>query len=405
MDHFYKPKLRNINVERTIYQNEPVFILQDGLNLTEAVILLPQYLGPLAVLCDGTRTIPEIEFNLVTQYGLEIPQASIEQLLQQFDQALLLESENFTQARQKAVEAFRAAPNRQPALAGSSYPADPEDLRQMLQRYLDEAGDVTPTPATIRAIISPHIDYQRGGPVYAQVWATAVDAVREADLIILIGTDHNGSYGTITLTPQNYASPLGVMPTDTNLVEQLAGVIGSERAFADELHHVGEHSLELDLVWLQYMRAEKPCPIVPILSGSFRHFMMDEADIAEDTAIDAFVEALREIMAKQRTVIVASGDLAHMGPAFDGDPVDPPGQTQMRNDDRVLIETLCQGRADRFFNFMKAGQYERNVCGLSPFYFTMSALGQTQGHKIGYDLCPADFYGTSFVSICGLVWE
>jgi hypothetical protein len=54
---------------------------------------------------------------------------------------------------------------------------------------------------------------------------------------------------------------------------------------------------------------------------------------------------------------------------------------------------------------MQAGQYERNVCGLSPFFFTLSALGQTRGQTIAYDRCPADNRNTSFVSICGMVLE
>ena len=63
------------------------------------------------------------------------------------------------------------------------------------------------------------------------------------------------------------------------------------------------------------------------------------------------------------------------------------------------------GDAEKFFEFMQAGQYERNVCGLSPFYFTLSVLDQTEGQTIAYDLCPADNNNTSFVSVCGLVLE
>lgn len=275
----------------------------------------------------------------------------------------------------------------------------------MLKGYVDKAGSVAPTAANSRAIISPHIDYHRGGPVYAKVWTSAAEAVRQAELVIIIGTDHNGSYGTITLTPQNYASPLGVLPTDTDLVDHLAGVIGPEHAFRDELHHRGEHSIELDIVWLQYLREGKPCPVVPILTGSFRHFMLGEANIAEDKPLKAFVAALREIMASRRTLIVASGDLAHMGPAFDGPSITPAGYEKMKVDDQALLNNLCLGSAGAFFDFMKAGQFERNVCGLSPFYLTLSALQKTKGQTISYDLCPADQNNSSFVSVCGLVWE
>lgn len=405
MDYSHKPKLRNISVQRTIYQNEPVFILQDGLKLTEAAIVLPQALGPVAMLCDGRHTLDDIEHSLKSQYGLQVSQSVLENLLEQFDQALLLEGETYNKAKSAAIEAYRSAPHRQPALAGGSYPAQAGALRQMLKKYVDKAGPVAAASADSRAIISPHIDYHRGGPVYAKVWTSAAEAVRQAELVIIIGTDHNGSYGTITLTPQNYASPLGVLPTATDLVDHLAGVIGPDRAFSDELHHRGEHSIELDIVWLQYLREGNPCPVVPILTGSFRHFMLNEADIAEDASIKAFVAALREIMASRRTLIVASGDLAHMGPAFDGPPITIADYEKMKVDDQALMNNLCLGNASTFFDFMKAGQFERNVCGLSPFYFTLSALQETQGQTISYDLCPADHNNTSFVSVCGLVWE
>ena len=58
MNHLDKPELRNVSVQRTVYQGEQVFFIQDPLKLTEAAILLPQALGPLALLCDGQHTIP-----------------------------------------------------------------------------------------------------------------------------------------------------------------------------------------------------------------------------------------------------------------------------------------------------------------------------------------------------------
>ncbi|MCL4301857.1 MAG: AmmeMemoRadiSam system protein B [Anaerolineae bacterium] len=406
MTHLDKPKIRNVTAQRTIYQGEPVFLLQDRLKLTEAAIVLPQVLGPLVMLCDGNNTLPEIKAALEVRYGLRLPQETLEGMLAQFDQALLLEGGTFERFKQQAVVEYRAAPFRQPTLAGLSYPSDPEALRQMLQGYLDEVHEVPAVSPNSRGIISPHIDYQRGGPVYAKLWTSAAEAVRQAELVIIFGTDHNGgNLGTINLTCQNYGSPLGMMPTDQDLVARLAAALGSQTVFADELLHRDEWSIELVLVWLQYMRDGKPCPVLPVLSGSFLHFMMDQAKLEEETNFSILLDLLREEMTKRRTLIVASGDLAHLGPAFDGPPLDAAAQAQMKADDTVLVDTLAQGSASAFFELMQAGQYERNVCGLSPFYFTLSALGQTRGQTIAYDRCPADNRNTSFVSICGIVLE
>ncbi|MBN1218812.1 MAG: AmmeMemoRadiSam system protein B [Anaerolineae bacterium] len=400
-----KPKLRDVNVQQITYQGKPVFLLQDSLKLTEAAILLPQPLGPLALLCDGQHTVSEIRAALEVRFGLRLPQNVLEDLLQQFDKALLLESETFSRAKQQAIEKYRTTPFRPPALAGPSYPADPDILRQMLREYLDQANGVPLSPSNSQGIISPHIDYDRGGLTYAQVWASAAEAVRQAELVIIFGTDHNGGLGTITLTTQNYATPLGVMPTDKDLVNRLAGVLGPENAFADELHHRGEHSIELALVWLQYLRNGEPCPILPVLCGSFHHFMTSQARIEDEGKFKVFTDTLREEITRRRTVIVAAGDLAHLGPAFDGFPLDAVSQARMKVDDAALMEVICQGNAGAFLDFMKTEQYKRNVCGLSSFYFMLDILGPSQGQTIAYDRCPADPYHTSFVSICGIVLQ
>jgi len=405
MNHLNKPLLRNINVQQTVYEGEPVFLLQDSLRLTEAVILLPQVLGPLAMLCDGNHTLSQMKAILEAQYGLRLPEHIIENLVQQFDQALLLDSPTFYQAKDAALADYRRADFRPAALAGPSYPADPDALRGLLQNYLDDVNGVAPAPAASRGIISPHIDYPRGGPTYAGVWASAEEAVRQAELVIIFGTDHNGGPGTLTLTRQNYASPLGVMPTDANLVDRLAEVLGPEAAFAEELHHRGEHSIELALVWLQHLRGGEPCAMLPVLTGSFHHFMTGAAQIEDEQEFKAFINVLRDEMKQRRTVVVAAGDLAHLGPAFDGPPLDSPAQSQMKIDDEALMEKLCRGDASDFYKFMQAGQYRRNVCGLAPFYFTLSILNQSQGCTITYDRCPADENDTSFVSVCGIVLE
>jgi AmmeMemoRadiSam system protein B len=145
--------------------------------------------------------------------------------------------------------------------------------------------------------------------------------------------------------------------------------------------------------------------MLPILCGSFFHYVDGQANIEDEPQFKAFVELLRQEMTKQRTLVVAAGDLAHLGPEFDGPPLDIPAQAQMEADDAALMNVLCQGNADSFLKFMQAGQHKRNVCGLSSFYFLLDILGQTHGQTIAYDRCLADYNRTSFVSICGIVLE
>jgi predicted class III extradiol MEMO1 family dioxygenase len=104
-------------------------------------------------------------------------------------------------------------------------------------------------------------------------------------------------------------------------------------------------------------------------------------------------------------VVVAAGDLAHLGPVFDTPPLNTKMHDQMQIDDSALMDILCKGDATEFFNFMKADQYERNVCGLSSFYFMLDILKGSQGETIAYDRCPADNEETSYVSVCGIVLQ
>jgi AmmeMemoRadiSam system protein B len=103
-------------------------------------------------------------------------------------------------------------------------------------------------------------------------------------LVIIFATDHNGgNTGSITLTRQNYASPLGVMPTDEDLLTRLAEALGPQNVFADELLHRDEWSIELVLVWLQYIRGGQTCPVLPVLCGSFHNFMIGQANLKNET--------------------------------------------------------------------------------------------------------------------------
>jgi hypothetical protein len=68
-----------------------------------------------------------------------------------------------------------------------------------------------------------------------------------------------------------------------------------------------------------------------------------------------------------------------------------------------LLQTVYDGDAAAFFEMLKAEGDRRHVCGLPPIYLTLWLLGEARGEPAGYDLCPADPQGTSFVSIAGVI--
>ncbi len=306
----------------------------------------------------------------------------------------------------RPARAFRRAPFRAPALAGPSYPADEKSLWRLLQDYLEEAGEIEPRTVDWSepvGLLSPHIDYDRGGAVYAQVWKRAALAAREAELVILLGTDHYGS-DLFSLTRQNYATPYGVLPTDTAIVDRLAAAIGEDAAYAGELRHRGEHSLELVAVWLHHMRAGKPVPLVPILTGSFHPFMEDGIEPQDDETIRSVLAVLRTAMAGKRVLVIASGDLAHVGPAFGGRPLTAAGRAKLRTADAELIAAMQAGDAKGFFAAIRHVQNRNNVCGVAPISLTMQLVGDKPGEQWGYATCPADEKDTSVVTVTGMLF-
>ncbi len=400
------PKLRPVEVRPMVEHDQPALMLRDPQAISDKVVILPQALGPLLALCDGSRDVSELCEALVVHAGLRVKPEVVQRVIDHLDDALLLENDHFAQAYAEALQTYRAAPFRPPVLAGQSYPGKPAALRAMLEDYLAKVSTDGTSPGIV-GLVSPHIDYPRGGPVYAGVWSQAAEAVRAADLAVIFGTDHSGGAGRITLTRQNHATPYGTLPTAVDIVDALAAALGEEAAFAEEVHHRQEHSIELAAVWLHHMRGGQPCRVVPILCGSFHHFVEGAAgaDPATDPAFNAVLDALRAAIAGQRTVIVAAADLAHIGPAFGGSfPIDRIRYEQLQVSDEILIETITDGDAAAFFHTIAAEGDRRNVCGLPPIYLTLRLLGgNVRGELTGYDRCPADEQNTSFVSVCGVV--
>ncbi|MCA9974203.1 MAG: AmmeMemoRadiSam system protein B, partial [Anaerolineales bacterium] len=271
-----KPKLRPLDFQPVMHQGQQMWLLNDPLRLSDRQLIVPQVLGPLLMYCDGTRSEEEIYAAFCHYIGEEVPVEIVTDALAQLDAAYCFDNERSRQLKQARLDEYRAQPHRPPALADLSYPADAQALTRLFQDYGQGDNLNGWGPWQGRGIISPHIDYHRGGPVYAKVWRRAQTAVHDADLVLIFGTDHNGGLGTVTLTRQPYATPYGVLPTDPALVDALADAIGTDYAFAEELHHRQEHSIELSAVWLHHTYQQlglAPKPMVPILCGSFHHFV------------------------------------------------------------------------------------------------------------------------------------
>jgi AmmeMemoRadiSam system protein B len=400
------PRLRPLDVRRVVHGGAEYFHLRDPLELDDRQVLVPAALGPLLLLLDGSRTLRRLRVELLVRYGLPLAEDDLRRLVDALSEACLLDDAVSAAALARARQAYANAPFRVPALAGRAYPADAAALTALLRGFEEQAGAAEATAeeaAGIVGLISPHIDYARGGPVYAALWRRAAPAVRAADVAVIFGTDHGGAPGTLTLTRRPYATPWGVLPADADAVQALATALGEEAAFADEIHHRTEHSVELAAVWLHYIRDGVPCPVVPLLCGHPQPYLA--AGVLPDGAapLARALAALRATTAGRRVVVVAAADLAHVGPAFgDPRPLAASDRARVRLADQELLAACAEG-ADAVLRAVGRVEDRYRVCGLAPIALALAFLGPVAVETVGYDQCPADESGGSLVSIAGAI--
>jgi AmmeMemoRadiSam system protein B len=403
------PHLRPLDFQPVTHYGQQMWLLRDPWQLSDRQLIFPQALAQMLLLCDGTRTPDEIRAELSAQLGEAVPPATIAEALAELDRAYLLLNDRFDEQRRRLLDEYRAQAYRPPALAGLSYPATPDELAELFRQYGDGDDERDSETWQGRGVVSPHIDYGRGGPVYAKVWRQAAPSVLDADVVLIFGTDHNGSAGSITLTQQPYATPYGILPNDPAMIDQLAASLGPEAAYAEELNHRNEHSVELSAVWLHHIfeqAGRAPCPMIPILVGSFHHFLHNGSHPAEHPPFDRFLAALRRATRGRRVLAVASVDLAHVGPAFgDAFVMDERRRARLVEADEGLMAAAQRGDAADFYRQIWNARDRNRICGFAPLYLMLRYLETSSGRQVAYIHCPADPGDTSLVSICGLLLD
>ena len=400
-----RPKLRPAISEKVQHQGQSYLRLSDPTGLVEEAVLVPQALVTLLTLCDGSRDVSALQVGMMLRTGVQLTPSIIRGVLSRLDEAMLLENGAFATAHEEALRTYRGSPHRPPSHAGLVYPEDPEGLSRTIRSYCDdveeELGPERPRGDLV-GMLCPHIDYERGHETYARLWRRAAPMLDDIELVIIFGTDHSGAPGQITPTRQSYKTPLGVLPTDVGVVDRLAEALGADEAFAEELHHGKEHSIELAAVWLHYFIGGRRCPVVPILCGSFEKFVTESSRPEDAEPLRRMLEVLAEATSGRKTLVIAAGDLAHVGPAFGGSrPADAVERARVEAGDRQSLEAICACDSERFFEVSRAEADSRKLCGMPPIYMMLRYLAGSCGEALGYDQCPADARGASFVSIAG----
>lgn len=366
-----------------------VLCLRDPHGFNPGTVALSPSAGLVLQLLDGEHSVRDIQTEIARQTGEIVPVETLEKFIAQLDEALLLDSPRFAAHRQQELRAYRQAAARAAVHAGHSYPKTAATIRKTFAQHFqppDGPGTNGMAETLPAALVVPHIDLRCGGPAFA--WAYAqLGSEPAVDTFLIWGVAHVPTMHRFVATRQNFETPLGVMQTDREFLEGLARRVPFD-LFADELVHRREHSIEFQVVYLQYM-LEKPeaYRIVPILTGSFHDLMEAGKDPMGDAEVAAFVRALRETLraSGRRVCILASVDLAHVGGRFgDSFTVNEEVRHQLEVEDRRMLSLVEACDAEAFLKFIYEEQDERRVDAW-PTLYTLLRTGEfSDGRLLKY---------------------
>ncbi len=244
---------------------------------------------------------------------------------------------------------------RPSALAGSWYAGSREDLEGQVKELLAAATKPETGKGRVGALIAPHAGYRYSGRSQAACYK-AVEGARY-ERVILLGPTHRSGFQGFSIAPvTHYETPLGEIPLDLKVIEELRRH-PLHQADVDPRAHALEHSLEIELPFLQVAIGE--FQLVPILVGTITAY--DRTMIA--CALRPFVD--------ETTLMVASSDFTHFGSRFGYDPFSP-SQERLKELDLGAAQLALKGDADGFMRYrLDTGA---TICGWLPISILLSTL-------------------------------
>lgn len=219
---------------------------------------------------------------------------------------------------------------RFPAVAGLFYPSSSAELRSMLDEFFSTVPEY-PKREYVAAVV-PHAGYIYSGPIAAHAYK-ALSTIQPKKIVIA-GPNHTGYGAAVSVWPGGeWDTPFGSVPVDSDLVEEILD--RSNFAVADYDAHIYEHSVEVQLPFLQYIYDS--FRFVPIVMGYQAY------DAAKDLAS----------ILPDGTILVASSDFSHYVPADVG-----------REKDLKAIDYILKLDAKGFYSYVHESGV--SACGVGP---------------------------------------
>jgi AmmeMemoRadiSam system protein B len=370
------------------HEGQPTILVRDRLEIVPWGTGIPQGLLPVMALMDGRRSLAEVAAAVTeAQGGREVTEGDVAGLVKQLDAAGLMDSPGYRERKAAIAAAFEAAPRRETVFAGQAYPDAGDELAAYLDALLAEAPEASHALGPIKAVIAPHIDPEAGRAAYAAAYAALDAAIKAAapKRVIVLGVGHQIIDGLYCLTDKAFATPLGEVAADADVVAKLRAA-GGRSVDASSLPHKAEHSVEFQAVFLRRLLGDTPFTIVPILCGSPAGVLDAPTRQAFRDYAGPFLDALAEIAAAPDTLIVAGVDFCHIGGKFGhAEPAEALEEAAL-NHDRALLAALAAGDVDAFWAESERVGDAYNVCGLSALATLAEILPPSSMTLLAHDI-------------------
>jgi AmmeMemoRadiSam system protein B len=250
---------------------------------------------------------------------------------------------------------------RPPCQAGAFYEGTPESLKRQIEscfRHRLGPGKIPNVTKTglrrVLGLVCPHAGYMFSGPVAAHAYyELALDG--KPDVAVLFGPNHTGVGSALAAMNEGYwHTPLGDVEVDRDTADAI--VRESRIVDIDESAHRLEHSIEVQLPFLQYLYGSD-FKIVPIC------FLMQDLTSAREVG-----QAAAKVLAGRNAVIIASSDMTHYEP-----------QKIAEKKDMKALEAVEAMDGARFYSIVETQRI--TACGYGPITALITAANASGGKE------------------------
>ena len=256
---------------------------------------------------------------------------------------------------------------RPPYVAGSFYPRDKSALQKMIEKFMEEAKrDIDfIDEGKYAGVLCPHAGYVYSGRTQAHSYYYLSNSTPET--FVILGPNHTGLGLPVALMDKgSWETPFG----EVKINEELASKIVEKSGFVgvDSSAHKYEHSIEVQLPFLQYIK--KDITFVPICMG-----IQDK-----ETAVEIGKAIAKS--SKEPLGVIASSDLVHYGSRFGYNPVKGSKEeilSWIENNDMEILKMAENMDVDGLYRFIDSKDY--TTCGYGPLSVMLTCMKELGGKK------------------------